>query len=60
MSCLWEEKQNDSSIKTIKTKRQKKLTKEKKPIKVKEVDNIPKIRLKMEDLTGDIFNELET
>ena len=60
MSCLWEENQNDNSIKTIKTKRQKKLTKEKKPIKVKEVDNIPKIRLKMEDLTGDIFNELET
>tara|TARA_B100000524_G_scaffold345613_1_gene244515 strand:- start:700 stop:873 length:174 start_codon:yes stop_codon:yes gene_type:complete len=57
LSCLWEEKQNDNSIKT---KRQKKLTKEKKPIKVKEVDNIPKIRLKMEDLTGDIFNELET
>ncbi len=60
MSCLWEENQNDNSIKTIKTKRQKKLTNEKKPIKVKEVDNIPKIRLKMEDLTGDIFNELET
>tara|TARA_Y100000991_G_scaffold152495_1_gene115744 strand:- start:400 stop:582 length:183 start_codon:yes stop_codon:yes gene_type:complete len=60
LSCLWEENQNDNSIKTIKTKRQKKLTNEKKPIKVKEVDNIPKIRLKMEDLTGDIFNELET